>query len=163
MIILPLISRDLKIPATRQQWVVSAYALTVGSFLLLWGKLGDVYGKRLLFILGALWFGATALGAAFSPTEICMYTMRALQGVVSIIIYAITNLADVDEGCCDLHNHGHWHHWLHDPAWSSQELLLCFLLWWCPYWTGAGEFTGLQIHFSCSVAGLTNLQGRYNL
>ena len=54
VIILPLISRDLNIPETRQQWVVSAYALTVGSFLLLWGKLGDVYGKRLLFILGEI-------------------------------------------------------------------------------------------------------------
>ena len=86
VIILPLISRDLNIPETRQQWVVSAYALTVGSFLLLWGKLGDVYGKRLLFILGAFWFGATALGAAFSPVEICMYTMRALQGIVSAMI-----------------------------------------------------------------------------
>lgn len=42
-----------------------------------------MYGKRLLFILGAFWFGATALGAAFSPVEICMYIMRALQGVVS--------------------------------------------------------------------------------
>lgn len=83
VIILPSISRDLNIPETRQQWIVSAYALIVGSFLLLWGKLGDVYGKRLLFILGAFWFGATGLGAAFSPVEICMYIMRALQGMVS--------------------------------------------------------------------------------
>jgi len=83
VIILPLISRDLNIPESRQQWVVSAYALTTGSFLLLFGKLGDVYGKRVLFIIGAFWFGATCLGSAFSPVEICIYTMRALQGVVS--------------------------------------------------------------------------------
>jgi MFS family permease len=82
VIILPSISRDLNIPQTRQQWIVSAYALTSGSFLLLFGKLADVYGKRLMFILGSLWFGATSLGVAFSPVEICMYAMRALQGVV---------------------------------------------------------------------------------
>ncbi|KAE8449475.1 hypothetical protein EG329_008083 [Mollisiaceae sp. DMI_Dod_QoI] len=81
VIILPSITRDLNIPETRQQWVVSAYALTSAAFLLLCGKLSDVYGKRLLFILGCFWLTATTLGAAFSPNEICMYTMRALQGL----------------------------------------------------------------------------------
>ncbi len=77
-------TRTLDIPETRQQWIISAYALTAGAFLLLAGKLADVYGKRLLFILGCLIFGGTLLGAALSPNEICMYIMRALQGVVSI-------------------------------------------------------------------------------
>lgn len=82
VIILPSITRDLKIPEGRQQWIVSAYALTSAAFLLLCGKLSDVYGKRLLFILGCFWIVATSFGAAFSPNEICMYTMRALQGLV---------------------------------------------------------------------------------
>lgn len=82
VIILPQISRDLNIPETRQQWIVSAYALTSAAFLLLCGKLADVYGKRLLFILGCFWLTATTLGAAFSPVEVCIYIMRALQGLV---------------------------------------------------------------------------------
>ncbi len=72
VIILPSITDDLHIPQTRQQWVVSAYSLTSGSFLLLSGKLADVYGKRWLFILGCFWLTAATLGAAFSPVEICM-------------------------------------------------------------------------------------------
>jgi MFS family permease len=83
VITLPSISHDLNIPETRQQWIVSAYALTSGAFLLLCGKLADVYGKRLMFILGCFWISATSLGCAFSPVEICIYIMRALQGLVS--------------------------------------------------------------------------------
>ncbi|KAI9052013.1 hypothetical protein LZ554_004267 [Drepanopeziza brunnea f. sp. 'monogermtubi'] len=81
VIVLPGITDDLDIPDTRQQWIVSAYSLTAGSFLLLSGKLGDVYGKRWLFIIGCFLFTAFALGVAFSPVEICMYVMRALQGL----------------------------------------------------------------------------------
>ncbi|KAL2060716.1 hypothetical protein VTL71DRAFT_9357 [Oculimacula yallundae] len=81
VILLPSITEDLNIPEARQQWIVSAYSLTSGSFLLLAGKLADVYGRRLLFILGSFWLAATTLGAAFSPVEICMHIMRALQGL----------------------------------------------------------------------------------
>lgn len=75
-------TKALDIPAVRQEWVVSAYALTAGSFLLLFGKLGDVYGKKILFLVGCFWVTATALGTAFSPVEVCLYIMRALQGLV---------------------------------------------------------------------------------
>lgn len=55
VIALPTIGRDLHIPSARQQWVVSAYYLAFGCFLLLWGRLADVYGKRLIFIWGSAW------------------------------------------------------------------------------------------------------------
>jgi MFS family permease len=87
VIILPEISHDLNIPETRQQWVVSAYALTAGGFLLIMGKLADVYGKRTLFIFGCFWMTATALGVAFSPVEICIYIMRALHGLAAAITF----------------------------------------------------------------------------
>ncbi|TVY46239.1 putative MFS-type transporter [Lachnellula occidentalis] len=83
VILLPEMSRDLNIPSTRQQWIVSAYSLTSGSFLLLFGKLGDVYGKRPLFIMGCFWVTAVSLGTAFSPVEICLYVMRALHGLAA--------------------------------------------------------------------------------
>lgn len=85
VIILPEISKDLNIPETRQQWIVSAYALTSGAFLLLCGKLADVYGRRVLFIIGCFWIVAATLGAAFSPVEVCMYVMRALHGLGAAI------------------------------------------------------------------------------
>lgn len=55
VIVLPTIGKALNIPVARQQWIVSAYSLSFGCFLLLWGRLADVYGKRLIFILGSLW------------------------------------------------------------------------------------------------------------
>ncbi|KAM3068327.1 hypothetical protein ACMFMG_009465 [Clarireedia jacksonii] len=85
VIILPEIARDLNIPQARQQWVFSSYGLTSGAFLLLWGKLGDVYGRKLLFILGASFAAATCIGTAFSPVEICLYIMRALHGLASAV------------------------------------------------------------------------------
>lgn len=65
--------------------MISSYALTSGSFLLLWGKLGDVYGRKLLFILGAAFTAATCIGTAFSPVEICLYVMRAFHGLASAV------------------------------------------------------------------------------
>lgn len=83
VIVLTELSRDINIPQIRQQWVISSYALTSGSFLLLWGKLGDVYGRKLLFILGAVFTAATCVASAFPPVEICLYVMRALHGLAS--------------------------------------------------------------------------------
>ncbi|RDL29788.1 MFS multidrug transporter-like protein [Venustampulla echinocandica] len=83
VILLPQMTRDLKIPPNRQQWIVSTFALTSGSFLLLFGKLGDVYGKRAFFILGCFWVTVTALATAFSPIELVTYVMRALHGLGS--------------------------------------------------------------------------------
>lgn len=83
VIVLTELSRNINIPQIRQQWVISSYALTSGSFLLLWGKLGDVYGRKLLFILGAVFTAATCVGSVFPTVEICLYVMRALHGLAS--------------------------------------------------------------------------------
>jgi MFS family permease len=50
VIILRTVGRDLDILAARQQWIDSAYSLTFGSFLLLWGCIADVYGKKQVFV-----------------------------------------------------------------------------------------------------------------
>ena len=81
VIILPTIGRDLGIPAARQQWVVSAYSLTFGCFLLLWGRLADVYGKRLIFIYGSAWVCLVTLICPFIPNEIGFDVFRGLQGL----------------------------------------------------------------------------------
>nr|OQO17308.1 hypothetical protein B0A51_12149 [Rachicladosporium sp. CCFEE 5018] len=81
VIILPAVGRDLRIPAARQQWIVSAYSLTFGCFLLLWGRLADVYGKRLIFIYGSCWVCITTLICPFVPSEIGFDVLRGLQGL----------------------------------------------------------------------------------
>lgn len=78
---MPSIGKDLKMPESRYQWIITSYALTFGCFLLLWGKVGDIYGKRLVFLLGGLWVAVTSLATAFSPTEIAFDILRALSGL----------------------------------------------------------------------------------
>ena len=78
---MPSIGKDLNIPAARQQWIVSAYSLAFGTFLLLWGRLADVYGKRLLFIWGSAWVCIVTLICPFMPNEIAFDVFRGLQGL----------------------------------------------------------------------------------
>jgi MFS family permease len=81
VIILPTIGRDLDIPAARQQWIVSAYSLTFGCFLLLWGRIADVVGKKKVFIWGSTWVCLTTLVCPFVPDEIGFDVFRGLQGL----------------------------------------------------------------------------------
>ena len=81
VIVLPTIGEDLGIPSAKQQWIVSSYALSFGCFLLLWGRLADVYGKRPIFILGSAWVCLTTLVCPFVPNEIGFDIMRGLQGL----------------------------------------------------------------------------------
>ncbi|GAP91933.2 putative major facilitator superfamily transporter [Rosellinia necatrix] len=81
VIILPTIGRDLSIPESRLQWVVSAYALTFGTFLLLWGRIADIYGKRDIFIWGSAFVAVTLIANPFLPNEIAFDLFRGLQGL----------------------------------------------------------------------------------
>ncbi|MCJ1310874.1 hypothetical protein MMC25_004542 [Agyrium rufum] len=64
-------------------WFAAGYSLTVGTFILIAGRLGDVYGHRLLFLIGFVWFGVWSLLAGFSvwASPIFFICCRALQGV----------------------------------------------------------------------------------
>ncbi|OOF94510.1 hypothetical protein ASPCADRAFT_397329 [Aspergillus carbonarius ITEM 5010] len=64
-------------------WASAAYSLTVGTFILVAGRLGDVYGHRLLFIIGFSWFGLWSLLAGFSVWSNLVFfnCCRAFQGI----------------------------------------------------------------------------------
>ncbi|KAI1456861.1 drug resistance protein [Annulohypoxylon moriforme] len=81
VIILPTIGQEIGIPDSRQQWVVSSYSLTFGCFLLLWGRIGDIYGKRNIFILGSAFMAVTMIANPFIPNEIGFNIFRGLQGL----------------------------------------------------------------------------------
>ncbi|KAL1840665.1 hypothetical protein VTJ49DRAFT_215 [Mycothermus thermophilus] len=81
VIILPTIGEDLGIPEARLQWILSAYALTFGCFLLFWGRVADIYGKRKIFVGGSAWFAVTTLVNPFLPNEIAFDLFRGLQGL----------------------------------------------------------------------------------
>ncbi|KAL2141880.1 hypothetical protein VTI28DRAFT_1863 [Corynascus sepedonium] len=81
VIILPTIGHELNIPESRLQWIISAYSLAFGCFLLLWGRVADIYGKRKIFVAGSAWFAATTLANPFLPNEIPFDLFRGLQGL----------------------------------------------------------------------------------
>lgn len=64
-------------------WFAAAYSLTVGTFILICGRLGDVFGHRLMFIIGFAWFGLWSLLAGFSvwSNQIFFNCCRAFQGM----------------------------------------------------------------------------------
>src|SRR5215213_6995707 len=69
-IALPSAQRDLGFSADDRQWVVTAYALAFGGLLLLGGRIGDLFGRKRVFIAGLLGFaGASAVGGAASSFE----------------------------------------------------------------------------------------------
>jgi len=64
-------------------WFVAAYSLTVGSFILVAGQFGDVYGHKLMFIIGFVWFRLWSLLAGFSvwSGQVFFDCCRAFQGI----------------------------------------------------------------------------------
>lgn len=81
VIILPSLGEALGIPASRQQLVVSVYNVSLGSLMMLCGRLADVYGRRLVFLGGSVLFTISTLCLPFSSTEIPFYVLRVLQGM----------------------------------------------------------------------------------
>ena len=77
---LPSIQQDLGFSQENLQWVISAYALMFGGFLLLGGRLGDRLGRRRLFLAGILIFTTASLLAGLSWSEGSLIVARSLQG-----------------------------------------------------------------------------------
>jgi EmrB/QacA subfamily drug resistance transporter len=78
---LPTIGRDLHFSATNLQWVVTAYALTFGGFMLLGGRAADLLGRRRILMVGLALFTGASLGAALSTGEVSLIAARAVQGL----------------------------------------------------------------------------------
>ena len=83
---LPTIGRDLHFSATNLQWVVTAYALTFGGFMLLGGRAADLLGRRRILMVGLSLFTAASLGAALSTGEVSLIAARAVQGLGAAIM-----------------------------------------------------------------------------
>jgi EmrB/QacA subfamily drug resistance transporter len=83
---LPSIQVDLGFSQENLQWVISAYALLFGGFLLLGGRAADLLGRRRLFIIGTIVFTVASLLAGFAWSEGALIGARALQGLGAAII-----------------------------------------------------------------------------
>lgn len=78
---LPALQTDLGLSPENLQWVVNAYTLTFGGFLLLGGRLGDILGRRTVFVAGVVVFTLASLLCALSENETHLIVARALQGL----------------------------------------------------------------------------------
>lgn len=78
---LPDIQGDLGFSAEGLQWVISAYTLTFGGFLLLGGRAADLLGRRAVFVAGLVLFTASSLVAGFAPSPGTLIAARAVQGL----------------------------------------------------------------------------------
>jgi EmrB/QacA subfamily drug resistance transporter len=83
---LPSIQVDLGFSQENLQWVISAYALLFGGFLLLGGRLADLLGRRRIFIAGTIVFTASSLLAGFAWSESSLIAARGIQGLAAAII-----------------------------------------------------------------------------
>ncbi|MFJ9641727.1 MFS transporter [Streptomyces sp. NPDC004244] len=78
---LPVLGRDLGLSQAALQWAVTAFALPSGGFLLLFGRIGDLYGRKRLFLAGLALFGAASLLATLAWDPASFLAGRALQGL----------------------------------------------------------------------------------
>lgn len=87
---LPSIRTDLQFTETSLVWVVNAYMLTFGGFLLLGGRLGDLYGHRRLFLAGLSLFTLASLACGVANSQALLIVARAVQGLGGAVVSAIS-------------------------------------------------------------------------
>src|SRR5215510_3348645 len=78
---LPSIQHDLHFSQANLTWVVNAYLIAFGSFLLLAGRLGDLVGRKKVFLLGLALFTAASAACGFADDQSVLIVARFIQGI----------------------------------------------------------------------------------
>jgi EmrB/QacA subfamily drug resistance transporter len=86
---LPSIREDLRFTESSLVWVVNAYMLTYGGFLLLGGRLGDLYGNRKLFLGGITLFTLASVACGLASSQVMLVAARAIQGLGGAVVSAV--------------------------------------------------------------------------
>ncbi len=86
---LPSIREDLGFSESSLAWVINAYTLTFGGFLLLAGRLGDIYGHRRVFVLGVGLFTLASLFCGLATSQEMLVAGRAIQGIGGAVVAAV--------------------------------------------------------------------------
>jgi EmrB/QacA subfamily drug resistance transporter len=86
---LPSIRTDLDFTETSLAWVVNAYLITFGGFLLLGGRLGDLFGHRRLFLAGIVFFTVASLACGLATSQGFLVAARAVQGIGGAVVSAV--------------------------------------------------------------------------
>src|SRR5579863_1090938 len=86
IVALPSAQHALHISVANRQWVMSAYTLAFGSLLLLGGRIADYLGRRRMFIVGLIGFGAASALGGLAQTQAMLFGARALQGAFAAVM-----------------------------------------------------------------------------
>ncbi len=80
------IERELHVSATGAQWVITAYAITFGGLLVLGGRIGDLFGRRRMFVVGLVLFSLASLAGGLASDIGVLVAARAVQGVGAAVV-----------------------------------------------------------------------------
>jgi len=86
---LPDIQSNLHSSVTQLQWIITIFMLALASFMVINGRLADIYGRRKLLYIGMLIFAVSSLGAALAPTIHWLIAFRFIQGISVAILYTV--------------------------------------------------------------------------
>src|SRR3979411_446102 len=78
---LPSIQRDLHATLSSLEWTVNAYTLTFAVLLVTGGRLGDIFGRRMVFLFGVVVFAIASAAIGFAPDDTTLVAFRAVQGI----------------------------------------------------------------------------------
>ncbi|KAF7796427.1 hypothetical protein EIP86_007604 [Pleurotus ostreatoroseus] len=81
---IPSLIRDLGFTEGESTWLISAFQLTFASFLLISGRISDVYNPKYAFIFGVSALGCISIGGGFVKDKITLIVLRALSGIVNV-------------------------------------------------------------------------------
>jgi EmrB/QacA subfamily drug resistance transporter len=85
---LPIIARELSMTALSLSWVATSFILAAAITLVPLGRLADIYGRKKIFLYGAIIFTAASLLCVWSPTQAFLISMRAIQGIGGAMIFS---------------------------------------------------------------------------
>jgi EmrB/QacA subfamily drug resistance transporter len=98
---LPALQRQFGATAAQAQWVIESYALFLAALILVGGAMGDRFGRKCIFLIGAIAFAATSLCCALAPTIEMLIAARGAQGIAGALLtpasLAIISAAFTDE------------------------------------------------------------------
>ena len=78
---LPSIQRDLHASLSALEWTVNAYTLTFAVLMVTGGRLGDIFGRRKMFLFGVVVFGLSSIAIGLAPSDAALVGFRAVQGI----------------------------------------------------------------------------------
>ncbi|MDB5160880.1 MAG: transrane efflux protein [Candidatus Saccharibacteria bacterium] len=83
---LPHIASDFHAGFSSLQWIVDGYALTLAALILIGGSLGDIFGRKKVYLIGLIGFGIVSLACGLSPSKEWLIALRTLQGVFGALL-----------------------------------------------------------------------------